>query len=58
MGFGEVIENEKDLINQINEYLENNCQMKVEYEKRVDTFYKYNDKNNCKRVYEAILNMK
>ena len=32
--------------------------MKEEYEKRVDTFYKYNDKNNCRRVYEAILNMK
>ena len=58
MGFGEVIENENDLINQIREYLENDCQIKEKYEKRVDTFYKYNDKNNCKRVYEAILNMK
>ena len=57
MGFGEVIENEADLIKIIEEYLENSCEMKEEYEKRVDTFYKYNDKNNCKRVYNAILNL-
>ncbi len=57
MGFGEVIENEDDLIKIIEEYLENSCEMKEEYEKRVDNFYKYNDKNNCKRVYNAILNL-
>ncbi len=58
MGFGEVVKDEETLIDIIGKYLENNCQMKREYEKRVDTFYKYNDKNNCRRVYEAILNMK
>ena len=56
MGFGEVIREEENLIKIIEEYLKNNCQMKNEYLKRVDNFYKYNDKNNCKRVYEAILN--
>ena len=58
MGFGEVISDEETLIPLIEEYLKNNCQIKKEYEDRVDKFYKYNDKNNCKRVYEAILNMK
>lgn len=58
MGFGEVIDNEKNLINMIEDYLENDCQINKKYEERVDTFYKYNDKNNCKRVYETILNMK
>lgn len=58
MGFGEVIKNEKELVNLIEDYLKDNCKMKETYENRVDTFYKYNDKNNCKRVYEAILNMK
>ena len=58
MGFGEVVKDEETLIDITGKYLENNCQMKEEYKKRVDTFYKYNDKNNCRRVYEAILNMK
>ena len=58
MGFGEVIENENQLTEIVEEYLKNNCEMKKEYENRVDTFYKYNDKNNCKRVYDAILNLK
>ena len=58
MGFGEVIENEDELINLIGEYLENDCEMKEIYKNRVDSFYKYNDKNNCRRVYDAILNLK
>ncbi|MDO5861156.1 CDP-glycerol glycerophosphotransferase family protein, partial [Methanobrevibacter sp.] len=57
MGFGEVIEKEDKLIDVIKEYIENNCEMKEEYIKRVDSFYKYNDKNNCRRVYDAILKM-
>lgn len=58
MGFGEVVKNQDDLINLLEEYIKNGCQMKEEYENRVDNFNKYNDKNNCKRVYEAILNIK
>ena len=58
MGFGEVIENEQELTDLIEEYLANDCEMKDIYKQRVDTFYKYNDKNNCKRIYDAILNLK
>lgn len=58
MGFGEIINTQDSLTEILRKYLENNCKMKPEYEKRVDNFYKYNDKNNCKRVYEYILNMK
>ena len=58
MGFGEVIENETELIKLTKDYIENNCEMKGIYKDRVDTFYKYNDKNNCRRVYDAILNLK
>lgn len=58
MGFGEVIETEDDLIGLIEEYLKNDCEMKEVYKNRVDSFYKYNDKNNCKRIYDYILNMK
>ena len=54
MGFGEVIKKEDDLIDLVKTYLDNDCEMKDDYKKRVDKFYKYNDQNNCKRVYEWI----
>ena len=54
MGFGEVTNDEDNLIDIIEEYLKNDCAMKEIYKKRVDNFYMFNDKNNCKRVYEAI----
>lgn len=57
MGFGEVVKKEDELIKLIEDYIENNCEMKEHYKNRVDTFYKYKDKNNCKRIYEYILNM-
>ena len=58
MGFGDVITDENILISKIEEYLKNDCKMEEIYTKRVNSFYKYNDKNNCKRVYDATLNLK
>lgn len=58
MGFGEIADNETELINLIKQYIANDCQMQEKYQQRVDEFYEYHDKNNCKRVYEFILNMK
>ena len=58
MGFGETIHDETDLIQLIKEYVLNDCQMKDKYQKRVDNFYKFHDKNNCKRIYDFIINMK
>ena len=57
MGFGEVVSTQEELINTLEEYLENGCEMKDEYKSRVDNFYKYKDKNNCERVYRAILKL-
>lgn len=54
MGFGEVCRNEDTLINLIEEYMKNDCRMKPAYIKRVNEFYYYTDRNNCKRVHEAI----
>ena len=58
MGFGEVIKDEDKLIDEIEEYLNNDCEMKDIYRERANKFYRYNDKNNCKRVYDAILKIK
>lgn len=52
MGFGEVFENEDGIVEKIIEYVNNNCEMEDKYQKRVDDFFEFNDKNNCKRVYE------
>ena len=52
MGFGEVFENEDDVVEKVMEYVNNNCEMEDKYRKRVDDCFEYTDKNNCKRVYE------
>lgn len=57
MGFGEVCREEGDLIELLIEYIENDCKMKDKFIKRVDDFFLYTDKNNCKRVHEAIKNI-
>ncbi|MBE6499001.1 MAG: glycosyltransferase [Methanobrevibacter thaueri] len=54
MGFGDVIEDTDDLFDKISKYLESDCKMEEKYQKRVDEFFKFNDRNNCKRVYEWI----
>ena len=55
MGFGKVVEDEDALVDKVIEYMENDCKMEDEYASRVDSFFKYTDKNNCKRVYEWLL---
>lgn len=54
MGFGEVCENENELIALLEEYMENDCKMKEKHLKNVEDYFIFTDKNNCKRVHEAI----
>lgn len=54
MGFGEICKNEEELVNLIIDNMKNNCEIKDEYSKRVDEFFAFTDKNNCKRVYDEI----
>lgn len=55
MAFGKVLETPEDVLNKLDEYLDNGCEMEEEYKKRVDDFFTYIDQNNCKRVYDWIL---
>ena len=55
MAFGEVLQTTEDVLEKLNEYIENDCKMEEEYKKRVDNFFTYSDKDNCKRVYDWIL---
>ena len=54
MGMGEVCKDEDELVDIIIYYIENQCKIKDKYSKRIDDFFLFNDKNNCKRVHEAI----
>ncbi len=56
MGFGEVIEKESDLIDKIEFYISNDFEMEDNFRENVEDFFKFIDDNNCKRVYEWILN--
>ena len=58
MGFGEIIKNEDVLVDKIEEYIQNDCKMETKFIKRVDEFFKFNDKNNCKRVYDCLYELK
>lgn len=57
-GFGEVVYSLDETIDMIINYVENGCVMKPIYRQRVDSFFKYQDQNNCKRVLEAINDIK
>ena len=58
MGFGEVVDCEEKLVDLIIEYMENNCKIKEEYDRRINEFFHFNDKNNSKRVYDKIKEIK
>lgn len=54
MGFGEVCHNEDELVDLIEEYMKNNCEMKEKHKQNVEDYFIFTDKNNCRRVHEAI----
>lgn len=56
-GFGEVEYSSEALVERIIEYMENDCKLKDVYRNRIEKTFPYNDKNNCRRVYEEIINL-
>ncbi|UHH08446.1 CDP-glycerol glycerophosphotransferase family protein [Bacillus subtilis] len=57
MGFGEVIADKDALVDKLINCMENDCIMDAKYIDRVNQFYKYTDKENCKRVYQQIISL-
>lgn len=57
-GFGPVCETYEKLIDEIIKAIENDCKLENKYQKRINSFYTYRDKNNCERVYNEIKNLK
>lgn len=58
MGFGPIIDNDKDMIDYLISMMHNEFKLDEQYLNRVNRFFEYNDQNNSKRNYEAIKNMK
>lgn len=55
MAFGEELKTSEDVFEKLDYYINNGCEMEEKYKNRVDNFFTYTDQNNCKRVYEWIL---
>ena len=53
-GFGPVANDLESTVDEIVKAVEGGCVMEDKYKDRVDSFFAFTDKNNCKRVYEAI----
>jgi len=53
-GLGEVEYDLDGTVNRIIEYMENGCQLKDKYRQRMDSFFAFDDKNNCQRLYEKL----
>ena len=56
-GFGEVAYDLDSTIDLIIEYMQNNCQLKDKYRQRIDEFLSFNDKNNCERIFNKIIEL-
>jgi hypothetical protein len=38
--------------------MENGCVLKDKYRERIDSFFAFNDRNNCQRILDKILELK
>lgn len=56
-GFGPAVYNEKDLINELKKSYSNKFKLQVNYENKINNFFKLRDRNNSKRNYEFIIEM-
>ena len=57
-GFGPVCYDYESTVQEIIKIIENDCVLEEKYLRRIEGFYYKFDTNNCKRVYEEILNLK
>ena len=55
MAFGEIVHTNEELIETLTEYMKQGCRMKEEYRKRADDFFAFDDRNNCRRIYDELL---
>ena len=55
MAFGEIVRKKDELVSLLIDYMKNGCEMKQLYKMRADDFFAFDDRNNCKRIYEELI---
>ena len=53
-GFGEVETDLAATVDRLIEYMQNGCRLKDKYRARIDSFFAFDDSDNCRRVYEKL----
>lgn len=53
-GFGPIIDNHQELIDNICYYIKNGCKIEKKYLERANDFFAFDDHNNCMRIYQEI----
>ncbi len=56
-GHGPITKTPKDTIDEIKKIINRNCKLEKKYEKRINSFFEYFDKNNSKRILKEIINL-
>ncbi|GGE54845.1 hypothetical protein GCM10011391_37300 [Pullulanibacillus camelliae] len=56
--FGEVVDDEKILVKKIEKIVKQKFELSKKYSKKSNEFFAYKDNDNCKRIFNAILNLK
>ena len=54
-GFGPNCKSYDQTIDEMIKCIENNCKIEEKYKKRCEEFFYHHDANNCRRVYEHII---
>ena len=53
-GFGPITTTLDETVDTLIKYIKKGCKMEDEYVRKVESFFAYTDRNNCKRVYDAV----
>lgn len=56
-GFGKVEVNLDETVKDIIKYMKKDCKLEKKYINNIDNFFAYDDKENCKRIYEKIVEL-
>lgn len=56
--FGEICFDYESTIDTLISYIKNDCKIKPKYKKRMDSFFAFDDKNNCERIIEKLRELK